>query len=57
MPFGQQVSEAVEHKLPQSLCEEINPQLINAYTRNKSPQYSARNGGQFMSGFLSKSFD
>lgn len=36
MTSGRQLSEAVEHKLPQSPREEVNPQLINAYTRNES---------------------
>lgn len=41
MTSGRQLSETVEHKLPQSPCEEVNPQLINAYTRNMSPQHGS----------------
>jgi len=39
MTSGWQLSEALEHKLPKSLYEEINPQLINTYTKNMSPQH------------------
>lgn len=39
MTSGRQLSEVAEHKLPQCPHEKFNPQLINAYTRNMSPQH------------------